>query len=436
VIQPPPGFAGQLAEIIYQGSYAPVPEVAVAAAIALLAGICGRAYRTHTDKDLALYMILVARSGIGKDGIHSGIPKLLHAANSINADRFVRKTDFVSGPALHKELLRAPGFLNLQGEFGRKLKGMADSRNAPMQALRTVMTDAYAKEFLEGKGYSDAAESLGGVTWPALSFLGETTPGTFLESLTDDMMEDGFMSRFLTIWHDGIRLPPNEEHAIRLTTEQAAYWKALVQHAVAYQLPINMPPPKQVGFKDQDAYDKLKRFELDCIDLINGSSEEADRQTYNRAHLKALKLAGLLAVADSYAQPQIDICHGAWALNLVRADMNAFRRRKAAGLVGNSDHAREHLVRSWLEDYLVRGAPDGYRIPSTMRLAGIVPRVYLQRRTSGVAAFGNHRNGPTAALDQTIKSLIECGNLADAAKDRVAEQFRYSGRCFRVLSVS
>lgn len=66
----PPGRAGRLAQFIHDSSYSPVREVAITATLGLLAGVCGRAYRTHTGKDLALYMILVARSGIGKDGIH------------------------------------------------------------------------------------------------------------------------------------------------------------------------------------------------------------------------------------------------------------------------------------------------------------------------------------------------------------------------------
>lgn len=198
-LQWPPGRAGVFARFIFDRSYSPVREVAVVATLGLLAGVCGRAYRTYTGKDLALYLILVARSGIGKDSTHEGIPMMLKLAMVPMAERFVRAQDYVSGEALHKDLLREPGFLALQGEFGRKLKRMSNPMDTPMQNLRTVMTNAYGKQFLEGKSYSNADNSLDGVDWPSLSFLGETTPTTFLECLTPDMMGDVFMSRFLTI---------------------------------------------------------------------------------------------------------------------------------------------------------------------------------------------------------------------------------------------
>lgn len=188
-LQWPPGFAGDLARFVYVSNYIPVKDIAIAAVLGFLAGVCGRAYRTKTKIDVALYIVLVARSGVGKDGLHEGIDRLLKQAVIPGAERFVRRDNFASGPALHKALLQSPGFLYLQGEWGRRLKAMADPRNSPMQDLRTIFTDAYGKSHLQGKAYSDAQKTLPGVDLPALSFLGETTPDTYLESLTPDMMK-------------------------------------------------------------------------------------------------------------------------------------------------------------------------------------------------------------------------------------------------------
>lgn len=434
-LQWPPGRAGVFARLIFDTSYSPVREVAIAATLGLLAGVCGRAYRTYTGKDLALYLILVAKSGIGKDSTHDGIPMLLKLAAAPMGERFVRAQDFVSGEALHKEVLREPGFLALQGEFGRKLKRMSNPTDTPMQSLRTVMTNAYGKRFLEGKSYSNADNSLDGVDWPALSFLGETTPATFLECLTPDMMADGFLSRFLCITYAGQRPPPNRYRDVTLNHEDLGVWKAMVGHMVAYQYPINMPAPCIVQ-PDEDAQDKLERFELDCIEWLNATEDESERQVWSRAHLKALKVASLLAVADSPFNPVVRITHVAWALNLVRADIGLFQTRKRSGDVGIDDSARERKLLSFIREYLVTNPiPASYKVPDAMRQNSIVPRGYLQRRAASLPAFINHKLGATRALDDTLSSLVANGHLMEVEKNRVAEAYSFFGRAYRVVSL-
>ena len=432
LLQWPPGRAGVFARFIFSGSYSPVREVAVVATLGLLAGVCGRAFRTYTGKDLALYLILVARSGIGKDSTHEGIPMMLKLALVPMAERFVRAQDYVSGEALHKDLLREPGFLALQGEFGRKLKRMSNPTDTPMQNLRTVLTNAYGKQFLEGKSYSNADNSLDGVDWPALSFLGETTPTTFLECLTPDMMGDGFMSRFLTITYEGKRPPPNRERNAVLETDDLSVWKALVSHMVGFQYPINMPTPCTVQ-PDADAQEKLEGFELDCIDSLNRTDDESERQVWSRAHLKALKVASLLAVIDQPFNPVVRITHVAWALNLVREDIARFQTHKRSGDVGIDDNARERKLASFMREYLTNPVPEGYKVPEAMRQNSLIPRSYLQRRTASLPAFNNHKLGATRALDDALQSMVGSGYLMEAQKNKVVEAYNHHGKAFRIL---
>lgn len=430
----PPGRAGVFARFIFDSSYSPVREVAVVAVLGLLAGVCGRAYRTYTGKDLALYLILVARSGIGKDSTHEGIPAMLKLALVPMADRFVRAQDYVSGEALHKDLLREPGFLALQGEFGRKLKRMSNPMDTPMQNLRTVMTNAYGKQFLEGKSYSNSDNSLDGVDWPALSFLGETTPTTFLECLTPDMMGDGFMSRFLTITYEGNRPPPNRERRVVLADADLAIWKALVSHMVGFQYPINMPAPCTVQ-PAADAKEMLEGFELDCIDRLNGTDDESERQVWSRAHLKALKVASLLAVVDHPFNPVVGITHVAWALNLVQQDIARFQSHKRSGDVGIDDNARERKLVTILRQYISSPTTEGYKVPDGMRQAGVVPRSYLQRKTASLPAFFNHKMGATRSMDDALHSMVASGYLHEVRKDKIIETYRHHGKSFQIITL-
>jgi hypothetical protein len=428
----PPGRAGRLARLIYDRSYSPIREVAVAATLGVLAGVAGRAYRTYTGKDLGLYIILIARSGVGKDGIHEGIPYLLKVANVPMAEYFLRAQDFVSGEALHKELLATPGFLNLQGEFGRKLKRMANPHDTPMQNLRTVMTGAFGKQFLEGKTYSNSDNNLLGVCWPALSFLGETTPSTYLECLTPDMAADGFLSRFLSINYEGDRPPPNRNREGELDDDDLKCWRALLTQALPYQMPLGAPPACEVVPND-DAREKLERFEIDCIANLHATDDEGERAVWTRAHLKALKVCSLLAVADNPFVPAVRIEHVAWALNLIREDVAVYQSRRKSGDVGSGDDAREGKLIAMLKDYLLNAPKPSYKVPGRMHEHGVVPRSYLQIRTTSLPAFHNHRMGSSKALDEAIRSLTANGYVKEVKEHDLTDTYRFNGKAYRIL---
>lgn len=432
----PPGRTGVIARYLHDSSYSPIPEVAITATLGLLAGVCGRAYRTHTDKDLALYMILVAQSGVGKDALHEGIPMMLKLSEHPQASSFLRASDFASGEALHKELLREPGFLYLQGEFGRRLKRMGQPQDTPMQTYRTVLTNAFAKRYLEGKEYSNKPDSIEGVDWPALSFLGETTPNTFLECLTPDMMHDGFLSRFLVVTYNGGKPPRNRgRRAARLPADDLMLWKALVDHASKYLMPLNLPEAIAVA-PDAEAEDMLDQFEEQCRQHLNATQDDAERPVWTRAHIKALKVAGLLAVADNYLVPVVTVEHVSWALALVERDIEAFRSNQRNGNVGLGDDARERKLVAIIRDYIRQpNIPPGYKVPEKMHRDGFVPRSYLQVRTQTLAAFCNHKLGARRALDEALRSMVDSGWLMELKHTVAVDNYGHHGKTFAVLNL-
>ena len=53
--------------------------MALAGAIGLMSGMCGRAFNTQTGTGLSMYTLLLAQTGIGKDGMYAGIDRLVDA---------------------------------------------------------------------------------------------------------------------------------------------------------------------------------------------------------------------------------------------------------------------------------------------------------------------------------------------------------------------
>lgn len=435
----PPGLVGDLARYIFTTSPRPVQEVSIVAALGLMAGICGKAF--HIPKSgLNLYLTLIARSAVGKEALHNGVADLVTILldSAPQATNFVDFTDYSSGPALSKAVAGNSSFVNVSSEWGRKLKRLAmeDGREGPMQTLRTVMTSLYQKSgpgsIVGGIGYSDKEKNIASISGVAYSMIGETTPGTFYEALTDTMMEDGFLSRFTVIEYTGDRPPGNKALSRELDPGTRNYATELVNHA--YSLVSNsnsiLVEPSPKAAKLLDKLDAL------CDIEINKTTDESWRQMWNRAHLKVYRIAALLAACDNHINPIIYPEHVEWATTLIMKDIGVMRKRIKAGDVGVSDSSRERKLLDVMFNYLAMPViAESYNIPEGMREAGIIPRKYLQISTQRVTSFTAHRLGQNASLDLAIKSLIDSGYLSEVAKDKSLARFGFQGRCFNILTL-
>jgi hypothetical protein len=438
-LQWPPGAAGALAQLLFHSSIRPVKEVSIVTTLAFLAGLTGQGWNTDTGTGLNLYIVLVARSGIGKEAIGDGISMLVSAAvkgGSFSAANFFSFDSVASGPALVKLMLEQPSLLHVSGEFGHNVRLMAVDKNGPYATLRQQMTKLYSKSGVAsiagGIRYSDAANSAQIEGSVAYSVIGETTPGTFFDALSGSMMADGFMSRFLVVEYDGPRPPENEN---RVTPDETwAKWLADLVLS-AQQRSSGAPLPVT---RDEDAKALLRKFNLRCDEEINATKDEARRQMWNRAHLKALKVASLLAVADNRIVPCITAEHAQWAIALVEHDIRGMSKRIDSGDIGESDDTRRQKVLACMRDWSTKQLGASYRNRkgwAEMQKNSIMPRAYLSIRVHTLPAFDNHKFGKDGAIDAAISSLVRDGFLMEVHKDRVVDSYGFHGVAYRVLKL-
>jgi hypothetical protein len=436
----PPGLAGALAGFIYRNAPRPVKEVGIVAALGWLAGVCGKAWMIP-GSGLNLYVILVARSAIGKEAMHSGLSVLTQTLldkGFVTASRFIDYSDFASGPALRKAVAKQDSFVNVSGEWGRKLRrlsadGVADG---PMQSLRTEMTNLYQKSgpqsIVGGMMYSKAEDNVASINGVNNSMIGETTPGTFYDALTETMMEDGFLSRFTIVEYSGER-PASNPRPQR--EPEDALIQACGHLCMQASLLLDKRTPQLVNRTDEAAA-LMETFDKECDVQINKTLDESWRQMWNRAHLKALRVAALLAVGDDCLNPCIHEEHMRWAIDLVKRDIKIMQRKIDDGEVGTGDATRERKVLAMCRDYLSsKTAPRGYGVPDAMHAEGVVPRKYFQIRTQRASLFTSAKNGAIRALDDTLRSLCDSGYLLEVDKMKAADSFGFQGRCFRIVNL-
>lgn len=452
----PPGAAEEVAQFIFAAAPRPVEEVAIITALGFLAGVCGNAYTVSGD-GLNGYFTLVARSAIGKEAMTIGIGLLLESLAPQDVPLFSQGSEppllfasdyihfggFASGPALRRECAERPtrSFVSVTGEWGKTLECIAQGRDGNAATLKQAMLDLYGKSgkggFSGGIGYSDKERNVKSVRGVAYSQIGETTPDTFWNCLTDAMRADGFMSRFVVVAYSGIRPPlvPEEDRAVRPPPPTTAKLRELLIAAKTNTDRNQRTKVETAGM----ALTLLNAFDAECDEHINASEDEGVRQIWNRGHLKAWKVAAILAAYNNPKEPVIDSEQAQWAIDLVRRDIACYTEREAGGGIGDSDHVRERAVARIIHEYLTQPLPTSYGIPQAMQQDGIVPRKYIQLRSQRLATFSRHKLGAIRALDDTLRSMCANGYIKEPEKGKEMDKFResylFSGQCFRVLQL-
>lgn len=429
----PPGLVGEIAQFIFQQAPRPVPEIALAGALGLMAGIVGRAYNV-SGTGLNHYVMLLAPTGTGKEAIASGVDKLMGAVIRTvpAATDFIGPSEIASSQAVIKYMSKGPtSFVSMVGEFGIYLQQMA-SPNAPshLLGLRRFMLDAYNKsgegKILRPSIYSDREKNTSAVIAPSFTILGESTPEKFYEGLHEGLISEGLLPRFTTIEYHGERPPLNPHH-----TQAQPSFEVIdkLSTVCAHALMLNSQHKAvHVGFAPE-AKAMFDEFDKHCDLNINSSDKEVRRHLWNRAHIKAMKLAALVAVGCNPYNPVISADVAAWATNLIVADVRNLLDRFNAGEIGIDNDETKQLskVISTMKEFVVSPWPDVVKYAgegmSNLHANRIVPYSFVQRKLASVAVFRKDRIGSSGAIKRALKTLCERGDLQEVSRATLAKDY-------------
>lgn len=432
----PPGLVGELAQYFYQTAIRPVPEIALAAAIALTAGVCGRSYNI-SGSGLNQYIILLAKTGSGKEGALSGIENLISAVRPQipMVDQFLGPAAFASGQALVKVLNDKPCFVSVLGEFGLTLQQLSDQRaNSAQLMLRKVLLDLYAKSgwnrMLRSSVYSDTEKNTKIIQAPNVTILGESTPETFFDGLDASHVAEGLIPRFSVIEYKGDRPPRNRNANTPPSQGLAQRFSDLVAVSLTTSN-NNACAPVQL---DSHSVALLDAFDVKADGIMNASKMDVEMQIWNRAHLKALKLAALLAVGCNPHQPIVTADMAQWAIDFVTRDVELVAARFKDGDVGQGDSKQYHDLKRAIEAYYKHPVKAVKERFGDLHKAQLIPYAYLAQRMANVASFRHDRLGATNALKRALQTFIDSGMLVEVARPQLLEKYKFSGVAYGISS--
>lgn len=434
----PPGLVGEIAAYFLSNATRPVPEIALAGALAFFAGIVGRPYNI-SGTGLNLYILLLAKTGTGKEAAHAGIEALVSAIRPKvpMIDQFIGPASFASGQAITRHLERTPSFVSVLGEFGITLQQLSSpNANSATLMLKRVLLDLYSKSgahsVLRPSVYSDTEKNTSLIHSPAVTLLGESTPEAFFDGISAAHIAEGLMPRFLTIEYLGDR-PPRNPTAHRAPPEDLT--NVLVQ-LITQVLTMQANQAFQDIEIAPTATAILNDLDIECDRKINSEHTEIEAHLWNRAHLKALKLAGLLAVGAASSAPVIQAEHARWAVQLVKKEISAITSRFREGDIGVGDSKQLHTLRKAVEDYYANGVEYALKYGASKALYAhkFVPYAYLQRRCVSATAFRSDRSGATLAIKRNLQALVDAGFLVEIPRAVAYEKAGFQGVCFAFWS--
>jgi hypothetical protein len=445
----PRGLMGEIAQFIYNSSPLPVQEIALAGALGFMAGICGRSWNVN-GAGLNLYTLMLAPTGRGKEAMNSGVSKLIASLSQIgtggptvpSAGHFVGPGEIASGQAIIKVLAKQPSFVSIIGEFGIRMASLASDKASSndLQLKRTLLqlySASGAGNVFNGMAYSDKEKNVASIQSPAFSILAESTPKTFYEVVDETLIADGLLPRFLVINYDGPRVDYNENAASYQPTFQLL--DNLANLIVQAHTLNGLGTPQTVQFTDE-AYAMQKDFGRYCTQKINESRSDTTVELWNRAHLKLIKFAALIAVGANPNGPVIIPDDINYAYRFIANDIDRIAARFESGEYGKdqeTSHTRQqkdcyrmmmdHIQRSHNELTKYGVTKDAYEL-------GLISHSYISRRLLNMASFKKDKQGATVALKRTVAELIAMGVIKQVAPKSVENVLKSSGAHYQIVN--
>lgn len=339
----------------------PQRQITVQGVLALASVLCGRIYATDTSNTSALYLMVLAGTGMGKNYVKLGIQQFLSEAG---LSGLLSGSGNTSAGAVFSALHESPCHIQITDEIGKHLQTARKQQNGQMAEAFTTLTEAYSSTTgqLVPKNYSRMhltpeqrkAQAKTLVQWPSITLLGLATPGQVFENLTSREIEDGFLNRILVV--EATMASAGKQRVKRLPlSSRLIEWAQAIRNPSASGTSLTgmdtdysqAPTPVTVDLPDDvlayfDAFDdqlreKEKSGEFLLPDLTRRYVENA------------MRLAACLAVCANPAEPAITLELAEWAVQYVYHYGMAFMRSVATN-VADSDFHRLYLAcRSLIE---------------------------------------------------------------------------------------
>ncbi|ACM26513.1 DUF3987 domain-containing protein [Rhizobium rhizogenes] len=384
------GLLADIATWVNNTAIVPVPELSLAAAIALMGGCFGKRAIGPTNAGVNIYFATLLATAGGKG--HP--PKAIRSLGDLcGAQGAVSNGDPTSYAAIERMLRKSISTVAVLDEFGILLQDIngrnQSSASASIRKMLLAIFDQSNSVF-DGRIYasSETKKDDGPLVGPSLTVLAMTTPSTLYAGLSAASVADGFINRFIFVTgsrdEDGIRVPSLDVNLKPPTTLVASLQRAIT----------DFPKPKageskaKVLFEGGEQGDAYKRWGEIFLWQHRPGWDEVYSDINGRAAENTVRLATIRAISRDAQNLTISLDDVEWAWAIVYRSIQLI----ANGVARHMSSSPAEALRKCVVEIL-REAPD-----HTIAYSALL-------RRKGV------RGSALREVDEALQYLIESGEI-------------------------
>ncbi|MGR9420646.1 DUF3987 domain-containing protein [Rhizobium leguminosarum] len=354
----PQAAGGLLAEIatwVNKTAIVPVPELSLAAAIALLGGCFGKKAIGPTNAGVNIYFATLLATAGGKG--HP--PKAIRALGDLcGAQGAVSNGDPTSYAAIERMLRKSISTVAVLDEFGILLQDInGKNQNSASASIRKMLLAIFdqSNSVFDGRIYAsvETKKDDGPLVGPALTVLAMTTPSTLYAGLSAASVADGFINRFIFVTgtrdENGIRVPSLDVDLKPPTTIVAALQKAITD----FPKPPAGSTKAKVPFEGGEQGDAYRRWGEIFMWQHRPGWDEVYNDINGRAAENTVRLATIRAISRDAQRPAISLDDVEWAWAIVYRSIELI----ANGVTRHMSSSPAEALRKCIVEIL-REAPD------------------------------------------------------------------------------
>lgn len=328
-----PGFISDVSNYILSQNPRRNPVLGLIAAIGLQSVLAGRKVKDASGTRTNVYMIGLAPTAGGKQAPNTCIGRILNAVGC--GDMYA--SHVTSDTAIVSLVKHEPALLLNWDEVGYELKRLTGSRTSEFaSAIIPMLMSLWSSTSDEWrpKSYADRTKNEK-INQPCVSWLGWSTPGRFWESMTRELLYDGFTNRLIVI-DTGDRAPTQEviegppPETVLRTVE---YWRNFAPGGNLHRM---NPGPRIV-----DITYEAKRIRNKLHERFESCKEEIAESIWSRSVEKANKLALIYAVSRDCESPIVDEEAMRWAVEFITWSTETFMHQAMQKITGESKFSKD-----------------------------------------------------------------------------------------------